>query len=124
VELDRRKKNARCPVPWPPGAAPEGLAGVAELRPLLPGGPEGKTRCFATAYSPLRMYKKLGALVGPEAVRIFLLYAGSGSAAFTEILLLRVRFQRAIDRVGFGGASRSCPPEPLVHALPSGAGAV
>jgi hypothetical protein len=41
-------------------------------------------------------------------------YAGSGSAAFTEIPLLRVRFQRAIGLLGWG-ASCSCPPEPFVH---------
>jgi hypothetical protein len=39
-----------------------------------------------------------------------------------QIALLRVRFQRAI---GLGwGASRSCPPEPVVHYSLSGAGAV
>jgi hypothetical protein len=51
----------------------------------------------------------------PEAARFFSRtgYAGSGSAAFTKIPLLRVRFQRAI---GLGwGASRQCPPEPFVH---------
>jgi hypothetical protein len=36
-------------VPRPSGAAPEGLTGIAELRPLFPGGPGGPTPLLHSA---------------------------------------------------------------------------
>jgi hypothetical protein len=60
------KKNARCPgLAW--GAVPEGLAGVAKLRPLFPGGPGGEKPllCCSSARPCFQMHKKK-----PIAVRV------------------------------------------------------
>jgi hypothetical protein len=50
------KKNAR----WsrPSEAAPGGLSGMAELRPLFPGGPGGAKLLLFTTHKPCQVYKK------------------------------------------------------------------
>jgi hypothetical protein len=42
----------------PSGAAPEGLTGMAELRPLFPGGPGGAKPLLFTNHKPCQMCKK------------------------------------------------------------------
>jgi hypothetical protein len=44
-------------------AGPEGLAGMAELRPLFPGRPGEKSRCFLQPTSPARCARRAKSLV-------------------------------------------------------------
>jgi hypothetical protein len=50
-------------VPRPSGAAPEGLAGMAELRRLFPGGQEEQSNGFATIHKPCQICKKKALVV-------------------------------------------------------------
>jgi hypothetical protein len=50
-------------VPRPSGPGPEGLAGVAELRVLVPGGPGGAKPLLFTTQEPSQMCKKRALVV-------------------------------------------------------------
>jgi hypothetical protein len=60
LQFEWRRKTRGAQVPRPSGAAPEGLAGMAELRRACSreDAQGGKIRFFATTHKPCQMCKK------------------------------------------------------------------